>query len=585
MKIQCPKCKLIIDIRDEKELADLKCPGCQIRLVLKQELLEVLKQKSKAVSEKNILDELNLKSDGLNGAIPPELLQLYKKLLKELKGNIDGYQLIKLIAVGGMGLLFKGVQTSLNRSVAIKVLAIQYVNEPHLYQQFIQEASLLAQLRHPNVVSIIDRKEIQGLPLLVMEYVEGESLKDILLKRELTLNEMLNIIVQVRNGLSYIHSQGVIHSDIKPSNILIDTMGNVKIADFGIAKLMLHKEPGSKKSTEWILGTPRYLAPEVLTSAEKMGTRSDIYSLGVTFYEMLTRVPFNPSSFKKPSELNNLLPVAVDGIIAKAIASKPEERYQHVADFCSDLINVLTGRKQNEVKTISLHPAVFLRAGILLFVILVVAVIIFGSLRFFNVRKKSETKDQIISKVNNSKSELILPSVQPVNPENKDIPSDTPKSPPISKADHLLITEVNVYDPEFIEIYNPTFKPVSLKDYYITDAIYNNGDYYLLPQGSKVKGGEHHDFIARFPPTAVIQPAESQTISLNNYQSFFRRFNTSPTYVLVKDDSTPPTIQEMVPCFPGSINPEPHYTTLSNDGESVILFYWDGKSDLVKDVD
>ncbi len=103
-------------------------------------------------------------------------------MLEELKGNIDGYQPIKLIAVGGMGLLFKGVQTSLNRSVAIKVLSLQYVNQSRLYQQFIQESALLAQLRYPNVVGIIDRKEIQGVPLMVMEFVEGESLKDILLK-------------------------------------------------------------------------------------------------------------------------------------------------------------------------------------------------------------------------------------------------------------------------------------------------------------------------------------------------------------------------------------------------------------------
>lgn len=144
---------------------------------------------------------------------------------------------------------------------------------------------------------------------------------------------------------------------------------------------------------------------------------------------------------------------------------------------------------------------------------------------------------------------------------------------------------MSVYDPEFIEIYNPTLQPVSLKDYYITDVTFNNGGYYLLPQRGKVKGGDHHDFIARFPPDAVIQPSECQTIALGSYQSFLRRLNISPTYVLVRDDSTPPTVREMLTCFTGIINPEPGYTTLSNDGESVILFFWDGRGDIVKDVD
>ncbi len=148
-----------------------------------------------------------------------------------------------------------------------------------------------------------------------------------------------------------------------------------------------------------------------------MEPRSDIYSLGVTFYEMFTRVPFNPSSYKKPSQLNQMLPV--DHIIAKAIAYKPVDRYHHVVDFCSDLINVLTGRKQNEVKTTSFRSLIFLRAAVLLFVILAVALVVFGSLKLFKYKWISDTKEQIKTQVNINASDKELSSVQSPNLESK----------------------------------------------------------------------------------------------------------------------------------------------------------------------
>ncbi|MCD6384577.1 protein kinase [Candidatus Sumerlaeota bacterium] len=580
MIIRCPKCKHKLQISPSEIGRPLRCPNCNVRLVFKPPQPGEQKYHEKRES---LSAEISFQDETLNGLLSPESQQAYKKL-KELKGLIDGYQIIKLIAIGGMGLLFKGIQLSLNRTVAIKVLSSKYAKKEEFRRRFATEAALLARLRHPNIVNIIDRKEVNGLSVIVMEFVDGESLKDILLKRSVGINEMINIIVQIRNGLGYIHSQGIIHRDIKPSNILIDAMNNVKLADFGIAHIFRKGESSDEKPFEFQMGTPRYVAPEALSSANKIDIRSDIYSLAVTFYEMMTRVAFDRSLYKKPSVLNSALPEAVDDIIERALSINPEERYQHVTDFCQDLINALTGRRERPSPPAKKIPALPQQAFVLIMAVFFISVaIVFGRKLLFSKNPTPTQRIPVVHSAATSKKgrgenlphkfrgETLLPA--PLAGQHPDIP------------DHILITEVNVYEPEFIEIYNPTSQPIPLKHYYITDAIYFNGDYYLLPEARRIKGGDYYDFAARFPDDAVLSPGEAQTIAVSGSQRFLHQFGKSPTYELVEDDAQPDPIPDMIPVFPGSINPDPTLTTLSNAGESVILFYWDGTSDLVKDVD
>lgn len=580
MILRCPKCKHRLRIATSDIGKPFRCPNCNARLIFKSAISDREKHhkdKEPPSTRRSFQDET------LDGLLSPEFQEVYKKL-KSLKGAIDGYRIVKLIAVGGMGLLFKGVQQSLNRTVAIKVLSSKYAKREEFRRQFEAEAALLARLRHPNIVNIIDRKEVLGLPVIIMEFVEGESLKDILLRRSVGINEMISIIVQIRNGLGYIHSQGIIHRDIKPSNILIDNMNNVKLADFGIAHIFRKEEASIEKQFGFQMGTPRYIAPEILAGSQKIDIRADIYSLGATFYEMMTRVPFDRSSCKKPSILNSALPEAVDEIMKRALAIRPEQRYQHVADFCQDLINALTGREKVMTSTPKMKiPVPPRKALVLIIVVFIISLaIVFG-------RKLLLPHNQILPKAPQdvrspshlSKSGSESPPTIPK--EVAFLPTLTNQEP--NAADHILLTEVNVYDPEFVEIYNPTPQSIPLKNYYLTDAIYLNGDYYLLPQGRRVKGGDYYDFIARFPDDAVISPGECQTISIGGSQRFTQEFGKPPTYELLEDAPQPDSIPDLIPVFPGSINPDPALTTLSNDGESVILFYWDGTSDLVKDVD
>jgi len=274
---------------------------------------------------------------------------------RKMSKYIGNYEVFSELGRGGMGVVYKAREESLNRFVAIKMLGNQLVDNESIVLRFMREARAVADLNHPNVVQVfrVDRHEDQ--PYFVMEYVEGESLKQ-LIRRENKLQPMraLQILKEVGNGLAAAHDKGVIHRDIKPENIMLTKYGGIKVVDFGIARI---EEPGTRlTSTGMGLGTPSYISPEVCLSQD-VDQRSDIFSMGVVLFEMLTGdIPFKSDSpFElmtkvveaKIPNIKELNPNVDDGlkqILAKMIAKRPNLRYQNCNELISDIEDYVAGR-------------------------------------------------------------------------------------------------------------------------------------------------------------------------------------------------------------------------------------------------
>ncbi|MCD6385674.1 protein kinase [Candidatus Sumerlaeota bacterium] len=267
-----------------------------------------------------------------------------------LEEKIPGYKIIEIIGRGGMATVYRAIQKSLNRPVAIKVMEKKFYAEPEFRARFVQEATLMARLKHPNIVQVYDRGETNGYFYFVMELVEGRNLRHYIKSSMLGWEHYLQIIKQVGDALAYLHQNGVVHRDIKPSNILVDKTGWVKLSDFGIA-LQTTEQIKRLTTTGELLGSFSYMSPEQRYASAEIDFRSDIYSLGVTFYEMFTgKLP--EGSFPPPSALNKSLPEEVDEIILKALSPDPKNRPSSVSEFCDELLQALVVRDK-ATRTIS----------------------------------------------------------------------------------------------------------------------------------------------------------------------------------------------------------------------------------------
>ena len=255
------------------------------------------------------------------------------------------YKLIRRIGAGGMADVWCADDEMLNRRVALKFLLERYASDEQFVERFRREAAAAAGLQHPNIVSVYDRGEHEGRPFIVMEYIEGASLKE-LIERGLTGGEAIEIVRQVLAGARFAHSKGIIHRDLKPQNVLIDREGRARVADFGIARA------GTSEITQTgsVLGTAQYLSPEQAQGLETTAA-SDVYSVGAMLYEALTgQVPFNADSPvavalkqvsetpRPPSQLNPRIPAALDAIVLKALAKDPANRYQTADEFSAALV-------------------------------------------------------------------------------------------------------------------------------------------------------------------------------------------------------------------------------------------------------
>jgi len=241
-----------------------------------------------------------------------------------------------LIGRGGMGAVYRARQKGLDRPVALKILPGEAARDPAWPERFAREARALARLSHPGIVAVYDSGERQGLYFFAMEFVDGTSLRQMIQARSATPREALSIVTQVCDALQYAHEEGVVHRDIKPENILVDKRGRVKIADFGLAKLVCGERGGLTltRSGE-TMGTPHYMAPEQWEKPHEVDHRADIYSLGVVFYELLTgELPLG--RFAPPSSKIEV-DVKLDQVVLKTLAKEPELRYQQASQIKTDV--------------------------------------------------------------------------------------------------------------------------------------------------------------------------------------------------------------------------------------------------------
>ncbi len=261
----------------------------------------------------------------------------------ELAAGFPQLEILELLGHGGMGAVYKARQKKLDRFVAVKILRPESAHDPAFAERFNREARTLARLNHPHIVGVHDFGEIETVPTtggesaaplyyFLMEYVDGNSLRDVIHSRALRQEEALDVVSQVCDALQYAHDQGVVHRDIKPENILIDRFGRVKIADFGLAKLVVGETADfTLTATHQVMGTPKYMAPEQMQGSHAVDHRADIYSLGVVLYEMLTgEVPLG--YFELPSKKANV-DARLDQIVLKTLAREPDRRYQSVSEL------------------------------------------------------------------------------------------------------------------------------------------------------------------------------------------------------------------------------------------------------------
>ena len=262
------------------------------------------------------------------------------------------YRVLRKLGGGGMADVYLCEDLTLGRRVALKVLLQRFLNDATFVERFRREAKAAAGLNHPNLVSIYDWGEVDGTYYIVMEYVEGETLKELIRRRgRLGGNDAVHIALQLLAAIDFAHRAAIVHRDIKPQNVMLDRNGNVKVMDFGIARA------GDSGMTEAgsILGTAQYLAPEQARGLP-VDERSDLYSVGIVLYEMLTgSVPFKGDSAvtvalkhvnemaPEPAQLVPGMPYSLNQIVMKAIAKDPDLRYQDAAQFARDLRSALSG--------------------------------------------------------------------------------------------------------------------------------------------------------------------------------------------------------------------------------------------------
>jgi predicted Ser/Thr protein kinase len=268
------------------------------------------------------------------GFVPPPI-ETVAKLFPQL-------EILEFIGKGGMGAVYKARQSGLDRLVALKILPPRPGPDPGFAERFTREARALARLGHPNIVGVYDFGQVDGLHYFLMEYIDGLNLRQIEQAGRLTPPEALRIIPQICEALQFAHEEGIVHRDIKPENVLLDKKGRVKIADFGLAKI-LGREPTHQRLTgaRDVMGTPHYMAPEQVERPRDVDHRADIFSLGVVFYEMLTgELPLG--RFAPPSQKAHI-DVRLDEVVLRALEKEPERRYQHASQVKTDVETISSG--------------------------------------------------------------------------------------------------------------------------------------------------------------------------------------------------------------------------------------------------
>ena len=257
------------------------------------------------------------------------------------------YEVEELVGHGGMSSVYRAHDSLLERHVALKILHEQYSGDKDFVERFKREARTVAQLQHPNIVTVIDRGEEDGRQYIVFEYVDGENLKELVVRKgRLDIREALEIALEVARGLAFAHENGLIHRDVKPQNVLLNGDGRAKVTDFGIARTL---DVDGMTQTGTVLGTSNYIAPEQ-ASGQRVDAHSDVYSLGAVLYELLAgEVPFPGESFiavamkhlhePPPSilDVRGDVPLRVAAAVDRALEKDPEQRFPTMDAFAGEL--------------------------------------------------------------------------------------------------------------------------------------------------------------------------------------------------------------------------------------------------------
>lgn len=310
---QCSQCGAALPAHSPQGL----CPGCLLKWGLESQ------------------------TGGNEGESQPTAADYAPPTPEEISAHFPDLEILELVGRGGMGVVYKARQKRLDRLVALKILAPKIGQDPAFAERFAREARAMAMLSHPHVVAVHDFGQTDGLYYFLMEFVDGVNLRRLLDTGKLTPEEALAIVPQICEALQYAHDHGVVHRDIKPENLLLDKEGRVKIADFGIAKLV-GKETKDLTLTGagQIMGTLQYMAPEQIEHPLQVDHRADIYSLGVVFYQMLTgELPIG--RFAPPSKRVQI-DVRLDEVVLRALEKEPERRYQQVSEIKTQVEGIVT---------------------------------------------------------------------------------------------------------------------------------------------------------------------------------------------------------------------------------------------------
>jgi serine/threonine protein kinase len=313
---KCPRCRQPLPRNAPEGL----CPECLARVAMDTETVPP--------TPPGATVNVNPQAEAAPGTrITPDVAQL--------ASQFPQLEIIELLGRGGMGMVYKARQPRLDRLVALKILPVASMHHASFAERFEREAKALAKLNHPGIVTLYDFGQTPEYYYFIMEYVDGKNLRQLMEAKSLEPRQALELVTQICTALQFAHDESIIHRDIKPENILITKKGQVKIADFGLAKLLGGKPDTALTASQMIMGTLNYMAPEQREDAQKVDHRADIYSLGVVFYEMLTgEIPLG--RFEPPSKRVGV-DVRLDEVVLHALEREPDRRYQHVSEVKSNV--------------------------------------------------------------------------------------------------------------------------------------------------------------------------------------------------------------------------------------------------------
>jgi len=366
------------------------------------------------------------------GFIPPDPAHL--------AGLFPGYQIVRLIACGGMGAVYEAIQIALERSVAIKILPREFTTDESFRTGFQAEARAMARLNHPNLISVYDFGEVDGMLYIIMEYVPGFSLFEAANGQAILQGEVVPLVSSICHGLAHAHDNGIIHRDIKPANILLNLNNEPKIGDFGLARPLENQ----LREGEEIFGTPGYTAPEVLQTPYSIDHRADIFSLGVLLHELLTGLL--PDADPRPASAICHCDPRFDLVIRKATHSSPNQRYDSANEIATEIGKISTTAGPRILKTATPAarrlrgtPAKYRKAekskatGFITFMLLVAACIV--AYRYFAA-----------AEVNGSQK--IEPSVtethSPTTPQNREIVAEPSQPVPIEEDPEITSAATDI---------------------------------------------------------------------------------------------------------------------------------------------